>query len=94
MYGYLYRCQITNNSVVTYSNENVLQFKGYWLGTVSNAWETPANWGCGILPDENTDVIINIGTPVLSSNATIRSISVNPYTSLKINAPNTLTILH
>lgn len=94
MYGYLYRCQITNNSVVTYSNENVLQFKGYWLGTVSNAWETPANWGCGILPDENTDVIINIGTPVLSSNATIRSISVNPYTSLKINSPNKLTILH
>ncbi|MGG9970666.1 hypothetical protein ACQ33O_02635 [Ferruginibacter sp. SUN002] len=94
MYGYLYRCEITNNSNITYSNENMLQFKGYWLGTVSNAWETPANWGCGILPDANTDVIINIGTPILSSNTSVRSVTVNPNASLKINSPNKLTILH
>ncbi|MES2430083.1 MAG: hypothetical protein V4556_04045 [Bacteroidota bacterium] len=94
MTGYLYRCEITNGGTVTYSNENTLRFKAYWVGGISNAWEISGNWGCGILPDQNTDVIINAGMPVLSSNATIRSVSANPYTSVKINSSYKLTILH
>jgi hypothetical protein len=94
LYGNKYRCAITNNSVTTYSNENDLKFTAYWLGTVSNAWENPANWGCGFLPDRNTDVIINQGTPVLSSTTAIRSLLVNPSASLTINPGNNLTVVH
>ncbi|UEG50613.1 hypothetical protein LK994_03900 [Ferruginibacter lapsinanis] len=94
IYGYTYRCKITNGASVTYSNEFTLQFKAYWKGTVSNAWETPANWGCNIVPDINTDVYINQGTPVLSSNRSIRSLTVRPTASVKVNSGYTLTIVH
>lgn len=94
MYGYLYRCKITNGANISYSDEHTLRFKGYWTGSVSNAWETPANWGCNIVPDINTDVYINQGTPVLSSNTAIRSLTVRPTASVKVNANYTLTVVH
>lgn len=94
MYGYTYRCKITNGASVTYSNEFTLEFKAYWKGTVSNAWENPANWGCNIVPDINTDVYINQGTPVLSSNTSIRSLTVRPTASVKVNSNFTLTVVH
>lgn len=71
--GNLYRCVVDGQNGLVFE----LRFVNIWLGTVSSAWETPANWSCGVLPDENTDVVINSGTPVLSSNTAIRSISVS-----------------
>ncbi|UEG51084.1 metallophosphoesterase family protein [Ferruginibacter lapsinanis] len=71
--GNLYRCVVDGQNGLVFE----LRFVNIWLGTVSSAWETPPNWSCGVLPDENTDVIINSGTPVLSSNTAIRSIHVN-----------------
>ncbi|MBI3883066.1 MAG: hypothetical protein HY305_02315, partial [Sphingobacteriales bacterium] len=38
LYGYKYRCAVTNNSLVTYSTEYVLAFVESWTGAVSNAW--------------------------------------------------------
>ncbi len=94
MYGYQYRCKVSNGASITYSNETPLTFRAYWVGAVSNAWENPANWSCNTLPDNNTDVYINFGTPVLNSNTSIRSLQVNPTANLTINTGKVLSILH
>jgi len=65
-----------------------------WTGIVSNAWENPANWSCGTLPDANTDVIINSGTVVLSSNVTIRSFTARPGVNFTVTPAFKLTINH
>jgi hypothetical protein len=61
-----------------------VKFVNVWVGSVSTAWETAENWSCGVLPDENTDVEINSGTVLLSSNVAIRSIRVNPNSSFSV----------
>lgn len=65
-----------------------------WIGMVSTAWENPANWSCGTLPDANTDVIINSGTVVLNSNTSIRSFTVNPNVSFTITPGHNLIVNH
>jgi hypothetical protein len=35
-----------------------LHFTTYWNGSSSSAWENTSNWNCGLLPDENTDVVV------------------------------------
>ncbi len=95
MYGSTYRCAITNNSVVSYSPSYPIQFVDTWTGAAGTSlWETPSNWSCNIIPDMNTDVIINSGTVTLSSNAVIRSLSVGVGVSLTINKPYTLNVNH
>ena len=50
-----------------------------WKGTVSTAWENPANWSWGIIPNSNTDVIIDAGNPnnpTITSNVTIQSLTL------------------
>ncbi len=49
MYGYLYRCAITNGTT-TNSTPVTLQFSQTWTEAVNTAWENPGNWSCGILP--------------------------------------------
>ena len=80
-YGYQYRCVVNgaNSSIST------IRFSNYWNGSVSNNWETPANWSCGIVPNANTDVIINAGTVLVSSSAVCRSIHIKPEVKLIIN---------
>jgi hypothetical protein len=68
-----------------------------WQGTLNNAWENPSNWGCGILPDENVDVIVNTGTnfsPRVSTNASIRSLKISPAAAVEIDSGINLTIKH
>ena len=94
-YGYKYRCNVTTALGNVFSTENVLRFESTWLGTVSNAWENPLNWSCGQLPDLNTDVIVNGGTPFaleLNSSVNIRSLRIPSSANIKINTGNTLTI--
>ena len=89
--GYKYRCLVNG----VYSNVFTLQFKNYWKGTVSNAWENPANWSCGVAPDANTDVVLDTLTPfnlVLSSNVTVKSVTVKAPSSLTITSGFNLTI--
>ncbi len=85
--GHKYRCVVDGNNSIVYE----VRFVNIWLGTVSSAWETPANWSCGVLPDENTDVVINSGTVLLSMNTAIRSITVNPTSSFTIKENFTLS---
>jgi photosystem II stability/assembly factor-like uncharacterized protein len=63
-----------------------------WLGTISTAWETAGNWSCGTVPDANTDVIINSGTVVLSSNVTIKSFNIKPGVNFTVNSGFNLNV--
>jgi Metallo-peptidase family M12 len=86
-YGYKYRCAVTTASGIVYSQEYTLRFGLTWLGTVSKVWENPANWGCSVLPDDNTDVTINTGAafyPEVSANTTIRSLTTQPSTTVTV----------
>jgi hypothetical protein len=65
-----------------------------WVGNVNSNWENPLNWSLGIIPNQYTDVIISSGTILLNSNATIRSLSINPGANFSIGAGYHLIILH
>ncbi|MES2432070.1 MAG: hypothetical protein V4556_14135 [Bacteroidota bacterium] len=89
-YGYQYRCFVNNN---TYSNTFTLKFTDTWTGAGgTSAWENPANWSCGVVPDANTDVIINTGTVILNSTTSCRSISVSNAANFTINTGHKLNL--
>lgn len=90
-YGRKYRCVVNGVPSVYFT---VLQFQAVWTGAVDAAWENPLNWNCGKVPDSFTDVIISSGTIVISSNAVINSLQLNPGVNLTIITGNSLTILH
>jgi len=92
MYGYRYRC-VADNSI--YSAEHLLKFAVWWNGIVSTAWEDAANWDCGILPDENTDVIIPAVVPYfpeVSSEAFCYSLQLSPGSAVTVSTGFNLTI--
>ncbi len=90
-YGNKYRCAINGN---TFSDITELRISNFWTGSVNSSWENPANWSCGTIPDNFTDVIINSGSVVVSTNTTIRSIKIDPAVSFTVNAGIVLTVLH
>jgi len=89
-YGYQFRCVVDGN----YSNTFTLRFTDYWTGAINTAWENAGNWSCGSLPDANTDVIINSGTVIVNSNATIRNLSLAPAVNITVNSGFKLTVNH
>lgn len=90
-YGYTYTClQNGNRGKIYYT----LKFTNQWNGTVDSNWENAANWSCESLPDSFTDVTIRSGTVFLNTDATVRSLTVNPGASLIIAPGINLTVLH
>jgi len=66
-----------------------------WTGTVSTAWENPANWNCGMIPNATTDVTIPTGLnnyPVINSAAICRRIKQQPNTSVLVKTGFSLTL--
>jgi hypothetical protein len=97
LYGNVYRCTITNNSIVSYSVPYTLQFGVTWTGAVSTAWESAGKWSCGVVPDSNTDVVINSGVinnPIVNSITSCRSLTTNAGASVTISAEKHLTVTH
>jgi hypothetical protein len=93
-YGYKYRC-VENSFGLLYSNVLTLKFTSYWTGKTNNKWEEPSNWSCGNVPDANTDVVINGGTPntpVVSSMAFCRSTKLFSAAAVRVNTGFNLTI--
>lgn len=93
LYGYKFRC-LVNGSL--FSEIYTLKFTAEWIGVANSAWENTANWSCGVLPDINTDVIINAGKPnfpQLNSNRSVRTLKANPASTITIKTGSTLTIL-
>jgi hypothetical protein len=67
-----------------------------WTGNLSTTWENAANWEYDILPTASTDVIVSNGRPnypVLNSNVSVRSVKVNPGSSMIIRTGFRLTVL-
>lgn len=89
-YGYKYRCVVDGN----FSRIYQLQFVANFNANAGTAWENPANWSCGTVPDINTDALINIGSAVVNANSSCRSVQVKPAATLTVNAGNFLTIAH
>lgn len=95
MYGYKYRCIVSNGGTLANSIEYTLKYLLAWTGDIDTDWANSGNWSCGVVPDENTDVVINPGLinyPVLESNGTCRSISAKPGTSVTITTGFNLDI--
>lgn len=89
-YGRQYRCVVDGtNGAAQY-----LKFTAIWIGSFNNLWENPLNWQCGHLPDENTDVIIQYSSIILSSNRQVRSITAKPGTNVIISFGFALTVTH
>jgi hypothetical protein len=88
--SYQYRCVVDNVPGVA----TTLSFENSWTGTLSSLWENPGNWSCGKVPDANTDVIITAGIVIISSNVTIKSLSLSPKVNFTLNSFYTLTITH
>jgi hypothetical protein len=96
-YGYEYHCVVTGTSGISTSAAVVIKFAEQWLGGTSTAWENPVNWGCGSLPDANTDVIVSASTPffpIVNSNPAVRSLSVTAGAKLTVNPPYNITVKH
>jgi len=87
--GYQYRAVVDGVNGTSFT----LGFTNTWVGTVSAAWETPANWSCNSVPDANTDVIVNTGTVVVNSAAQCRSLRVNPGSNVTVNTGFTLNVV-
>ncbi|MBC7935808.1 MAG: hypothetical protein H7Y86_10705, partial [Rhizobacter sp.] len=93
MYGFKYRC-LANGT--TYSLQFVLKFGMTWEGNTSESWENPANWSCGSLPDQNTDVTIDAAKtnyPKVNSNVIIRTLRLNNGSTGTVNTGYNFTIL-
>src|SRR5207248_543305 len=66
-----------------------------WTGSINTAWENPGNWSCNVLPDVNADIVFNSGAVVtLSSNVTIKSLTLNPGANFTIHSGYRLTVTH
>jgi hypothetical protein len=90
-YGYQYRCLVNGVAGVVYT----LKIAAYWTGNTNTAWENANNWGCGVVPDANTDVFIFGGKsnyPIINNNTSCRSISSNKNTSLAVSLGRTILL--
>jgi YD repeat-containing protein len=85
--GYRYRAQITVSGSVTYSPVRELRFASTWLGVAGDNWHNPANWSCGAIPDQYTDVTVsgNVpSTPTLNTDGICRSLSMDEQGAIAI----------
>lgn len=89
----LYNGSIGKGDIVFYAPSVNLNTCGgdtiVWNGGVSNAWGLAANWDCGVVPGINSNVVIPTGRPrypVVGSNREIRSLLLQPGSSVNVNS--------
>jgi hypothetical protein len=65
-----------------------------WTGATSTAWATAANWSTGGVPISTSDVTITDVTnkPIISSNVSVASLTLNASTSLTVSTGFNLTV--
>jgi predicted peptidase len=68
------------------------EFISVWQGTTNGSWETASNWSEKVVPDINTNVVINSGTVTINSNTSVRTLSVAPGATLRINTGRSLIV--
>ncbi len=89
-YGEQFRCIANGISDQVFT----LKFNNTWKGTINSDWNTAGNWSCGSVPDSNTDVFINFGTVLVSTNASVRSLTINPPGNLTVAPGVVFTVTH
>lgn len=88
-------------NVPTVSDVTLLKVRyvGQWLGAGSN-WDTPGNWGCGVIPTSTVDVVIptvpelGIVFPVVSSTSIslARNITIQIGASITVQSTSDLSL--
>lgn len=66
-----------------------------WRGTVSSAWENPANWSCGVVPDSTMNVIVQAPAanyPIVNSIAFCKSITTSSGVQVIVNEGRRLNV--
>lgn len=66
-----------------------------WTGAVSTAWENPANWSCGQVPDSTMNVIVQAPAPnypVVNSVAYCKSITTSQGVNVVVNSDRRLIV--
>ncbi len=94
MAGYRYRCLVTNSKGSTYTLPAFLRFTTTWTGATDSTWENAANWSCGLVPDEFTDVVIPEKTniPKVNTDVKCRSLLVSPGANIHIQPGKKLEV--
>ena len=67
-----------------------------WKGSHSTSWEDPENWSSGFVPNEFTNVTIKnspLNNPIINSNVTIKSLTAEKSSLLKIEKGFRLNII-
>ena len=83
-----YRCAITTNAGLVYSNTFILRYNMRWTGNSNTDWNNIENWGCYTIPDAKTDVTVpgnKVNYPILNSDNSVNSLIMNPASSLRIS---------
>ncbi len=94
--GSNYRIRVVSNDpVITGSSSSSIGIGSIntWTGSVSSAWENAANWSCGLVPNENSDVVINSGSVIVNSNAVCKTLNVSQGVNFTVNTGFVLTII-
>lgn len=71
------------------------QYYTYWVGDTSSSWIHQRNWSGGPVPGHHTDIIILSGKPfypVINLNASCRSLTARPGTTVTVSPGFILTI--
>lgn len=66
-----------------------------WSGDINTSWFNTGNWSCGQVPGSTSEVIINGGKPnypLVTSNVTIKKLTVNAGATVNVQPGVTLTI--
>lgn len=98
LYGFKYRGVAERTgfaATIKYGDTRTLKFSNTWIGSQSSSWTNTANWSCGVIPDEFTDVVIPTGTaysPNVNSNAVCRSINLKNGATIRIGSGYILDI--
>jgi hypothetical protein len=86
-----FRCKVNG---VSFSSIYTLRATSLWSGNADNNWGNAANWGCRVVPDSFTDVVINAGTVVVNVNAAVNTLTIKPGVNFSVAPGVTLTVLH
>ncbi|MES2774407.1 MAG: M12 family metallo-peptidase [Bacteroidota bacterium] len=93
--GTRFRCAVTTPGGTIYSSEIILRFYNRWLGNVNNNWTSSANWSCGVIPNQYTDVILPSAKTIYPLNnvtGTIRKLLAENGSSITVKTGSNLIV--
>ncbi|WP_313804455.1 hypothetical protein [Flavobacterium sp.] len=81
-------------SVATSLNEAIAVRKNRWLGTLSSAWNDPANWSCNRVPSSASSAIIlpAVNNPIVAVTANAKELTLQPGSLLTVASGYNLTV--